>query len=430
MKHIMVSFLAAGAIQLCNIASGVLAARLLLPQGRGELAVIILWSSIIATVGFLSIDQAVAYWSALRREHAIRLTILAMLLATGLAAISVSVGFAILPSALESYRPEVLSIGRLYLVYIPLSYFGMVILAYFQGSLRLTEWSLIRTVMPVGYVLGILVFLALGSTSVRDFVIASLLANAAVIVLGMALMVQRVPSNWLPNLQDLPRVIRYGAGVHAAAIVATGNLRLDQVLIALFMSPADLGYYVVAMSVAGGISLIASTLVPLAFPKIVSQATPEGKTLVFGRYLRLVIFAAAASTIVLFVFATWIVRTLFGEAFAPADDLVRILVLGALALATKMTLYAGLKAQNRLLPISRTEIICLVVNAAALVVLLPRLGLTGAALAYAITQVMGAAIAAMAVSRTFETGMMALAVPTRADWDFIRAKLHRSPDPR
>ena len=45
MKDLFVSFIATGAIQLSNLASGILAARLLGPEGRGELAVVILWPS-------------------------------------------------------------------------------------------------------------------------------------------------------------------------------------------------------------------------------------------------------------------------------------------------------------------------------------------------------------------------------------------------
>ncbi|MCH9050401.1 MAG: hypothetical protein IIA72_04890 [Proteobacteria bacterium] len=48
MKDLFVSFIATGAIQLSNLASGILAARLLGPEGRGELAVRHIMAVVIA----------------------------------------------------------------------------------------------------------------------------------------------------------------------------------------------------------------------------------------------------------------------------------------------------------------------------------------------------------------------------------------------
>ena len=51
MKDIVTSFVGSALMQVFTIISGVLLARLLLPTGRGELAAVILWSTMIAAVG-------------------------------------------------------------------------------------------------------------------------------------------------------------------------------------------------------------------------------------------------------------------------------------------------------------------------------------------------------------------------------------------
>lgn len=38
MRHILTSFLSSGAVQIANVITGIVAARFLLPEGRGELA--------------------------------------------------------------------------------------------------------------------------------------------------------------------------------------------------------------------------------------------------------------------------------------------------------------------------------------------------------------------------------------------------------
>ena len=51
MKDVSGSFAATALIQALNIVSGVMLARYLLPEGRGELAAVILWPSVIAGLG-------------------------------------------------------------------------------------------------------------------------------------------------------------------------------------------------------------------------------------------------------------------------------------------------------------------------------------------------------------------------------------------
>jgi hypothetical protein len=58
------SFGASSAIQLANIATGVLLARLLGPHDRGEFAAVILWPSILAAVGSLGVPDATTFYTA------------------------------------------------------------------------------------------------------------------------------------------------------------------------------------------------------------------------------------------------------------------------------------------------------------------------------------------------------------------------------
>ena len=59
MKDVTVSFATTAFIQVTNIATGLLAARLLLPEGRGELAEILLWAGLIVEFGILGLSDEV-----------------------------------------------------------------------------------------------------------------------------------------------------------------------------------------------------------------------------------------------------------------------------------------------------------------------------------------------------------------------------------
>ena len=55
MRNLFISFLSTGFIQLANLATGILAARLLHPEGRGELALLVLWAVLVANLGSMGL---------------------------------------------------------------------------------------------------------------------------------------------------------------------------------------------------------------------------------------------------------------------------------------------------------------------------------------------------------------------------------------
>jgi len=67
MKALIITILTTGVLQLANLASGLLAARLLLPEGRGELAIAILWPTTLAYLLLFGLSDAVLYYSANRQ---------------------------------------------------------------------------------------------------------------------------------------------------------------------------------------------------------------------------------------------------------------------------------------------------------------------------------------------------------------------------
>src|SRR5690606_40434915 len=95
-------------MQLCGFATGVLAARLLLPEGRGELAAVLLWCGLIASISAISLDQALVYRMARQRGRERRLTVLALLLSQPLALLAIVAGVLMLPELLDDAAPSTL----------------------------------------------------------------------------------------------------------------------------------------------------------------------------------------------------------------------------------------------------------------------------------------------------------------------------------
>jgi O-antigen/teichoic acid export membrane protein len=425
MRHLMASFAGTAAIQLANLASGILTARLLLPEGRGQLAAIMLWPGLIAAVGGLSLNTAAAYAAARDdvRPGAIFATVTA--LAATLAVALVLIGLGAIPFAYAGQAPIVFSLAALALAFIPLNLFGLSWMAILQGRLAMGAFNVLRALMPLGYVAFILVALAAGRADLTGFVLAFLAANTLVAVGAVGALARAGCVGVSASRAVAAELLRYAASSHLGYAITVLAQRLDQALIALFLPAQDLGLYVVALASGGAAMLIGGTMELVAFPKSAAERDEAGRAAVVARYVRATIALAALAAIVLIPLLPWLIELLFGRAFAPAAEPARILALAALPGSAKAVLNAGLRGAGRPFDVARTESVVLVALGISMVVLLPRAGVSGAAWAVVIAQAAGALAAAVWARGALRLPWRALLVPDAGDLDRLRRLLGR-----
>ncbi len=430
MKTLLTSFLGTALVQLANIASGVLAARLLLPEGRGAMAMAMLWPTLFAAVGFLSIDQAITYFSASRRETVASLFTAGFVLVCALSVITVVAGHFVLPLLFSAAQDDILDDAQFYLLFVPLNFVGLLIMSVFSGTLRFGQWNFQRSFVPCFYLSAIVGFYAGGFITVRSFLIASLLANLVLVAMGMALLSRdRIfgPFRW----QAVSLIIQYCLPVHIAMLILIVSQRLDQAMISIYLPFEDLGFYVVAGSIAGTVSLVTGTLTLVAFPKIANEGSAEGKAILLARYFQLSIALSLSATIVVFFASPLLITVFFGTAFMPAVQLSQILLIGTVPASITLVLATGYRAHRRLMPINYGSITTLVVTASMLVILLPRMGTSGAAWSVVMAQWASCLVLLGTAGGVLRVSMSTLFFPRSADIaslrDGITAWLVRTP---
>jgi O-antigen/teichoic acid export membrane protein len=184
-----------------------------------------------------------------------------------------------------------------------------------------------------------------------------------------------------------------------------------------------MGLYVVALTVANGPMILVNTIAGVAFPKISGAPGAQEKLRIFGIYLRLAMAMSVASAVGLAILAEWVVPLIFGQAFDRSATLCQIMLLGLPFFAAKLMFIQALNAFDRSLAIGWAEAFGLAAALAALFVLLPWLGIEGAAWALVVANI--AALGAMAGSLNRQIGAPVLAMfkPTPDDWAQLTAVL-------
>lgn len=425
MRDVTVSFGATAAIQATNIATGLLAARLLLPEGRGELAEIVLWAGLIVEFGILGLSDALLYRAATSAAAPRSLFACSAALVGALSVVLVAAGLVVEPFVITD-DARTLDLALLFLIgYVPLYLGSLFAASMFQGHLDMLTWNVLRGLVAIGYLLFVAAAYLVGHATVAGFAVANLLGLALALSVGLILLGRRGWIGWSADRATLRGLVVYGAKVHVGELLNSARQKVDQALVAFWLPHLELGLYVVALTVANGPLILAQTLANLAFPKVSQQADPAGKTLVFGRYLRFTLVVTTAAAAVLLPLNPWLVPLLFGAPFAPAATVANIMLLGLPAAAAKLLFMGALKAWDRSLVITRAEAVGFAAAIAALALLMPPFGIIGAAWSLVIANVVATVVMAASLRRSLGLPLLTLFRPTADDWR-MAADLARS----
>jgi O-antigen/teichoic acid export membrane protein len=328
------------AILLCGLATGVLSARLLAPQGRGALAAVLFWPHLITALGLFSLPGAMIFRRG--RLHVDRAAVAATgaWLALGLSALSALAGWLALPFLLR--QSAAAPVAQLYLLaFVPFNFLALTLLALDQGDMRFARYNLVR-LLPSGiYLLGLSVLCAQGAVSVAACVWASWLGTALTALVRLCS--SREVLQTRPSLAEARRLIAFGGRLHGAALLAAVLAGADRFVLITFWDDASLGLYVVALTLAtAGPNVVTSAFSVLLLPRLAQAQGPAAQRRIMGETLRYVSLLLTAGTLVLFLLCPWLLPFLFGDAYAGATGLCLVLLVAYLPMALRQVIVSGL----------------------------------------------------------------------------------------
>lgn len=413
MKRPLGSSLATSAgIQALNVLTGVLLARALGPHGRGELAAVLLWPAVLAAVGSLGVSEAATYHTARRTAAVGTLVGSGLMLSFLQSAVLVTVGALVVPIVFSHYGSAAIGAAQLFLAFIPLNLLALYLIGVLNGLHRFGWAQGLRLMVVASQAAGFLSLTVAGALTVRGAVLVSLASTLATALVA-ALLVLRVGVRPLGCSRALVRqLLGFGVKSHLGNVSSLLNERLDQLVISIFLAPAKLGLYVIAVTLTSVTALVGASVSFVALPTV--AALPEGRARAAAR--RLIAFTLAASAVVtvpVILFTGPLIELFFGPAFAGATDVARVLLVAAVVLSTTRTVTAVLKAINRPLSAGLAESLALGVTFVGLAALLPTLGLLGAGLASLLAYCTSAAWSVRQAARALDLSPTRLLLPER-----------------
>ena len=386
----------------CNVASaaaaglgGIIIARALGPEMRGEYAAVTAWFGVVCMVGGMGQPAALCFHVAHDPGNArgYVATSRAMMLVTGTAALAAGI---LLAPLLARGNAELTVAYRIAFAATIVAFVG----ASYTFSLQARNmrwWNEVRVSQPVLSLVFIVVLWRLRLLTLDAALI--IMALTTLVQLGWAYYRCRsadlVPGH--AQAQLVRPLARYGVSQIAALTPAALNASLDQLVLSQAVPPAVLGRYAIAVSCSVLPIPMVAAIGNVAFPRIASRKRVDGLA---ARMQWLGILGsaclAAAALVPLDLVAPWLIPRVFGPGYAGAVPLLWILTPAGVFLACNQVTGDILRGRKQPLVVARAQGLAAVFTVILLVALLPVAGVYGAAIASAVAY--GVALVMMLLS--------------------------------
>ena len=373
------------ASQVMMAVAGVLAARELGPAGRGIVTAALSWPILLGYLSLVGLNTAASIRVARGQRDALATTL-------GSAAVhSVVVGgvvtlgaIVVIPPALGHLGGNAQELAVWALVSIPTIILADILMSVnvALGRLALANWC--RVIGPV---------LLLAGTGLLVFRHAVTPGRIVALTIGTGIVSLVVGAIGLPwrrlnvSLRELFEDVRFGAKAHFASLLGMANVRLDLVLMSVFVSASQVGYYGVANNMMLPVTSLGAAAAVLITPRVAGMAAGDHRTGINESQFasiredgRRYLLVSAAGGAMLAALAPIAVPLLFGPAFQPVVLLVWVLIPGYVARTYAGLMTAGMLGVRRTWVGNVAEGAGFAVTAALLPLLLPRYGALGAAI--------------------------------------------------
>jgi O-antigen/teichoic acid export membrane protein len=422
------------ALALVAVLSEITMARLAGPTARGQISLCVMAIAFGALIGGLGGDIPIVIWTADRkRKVSSWFTAILVWGAMGCCAcvalwcavfVKWQVGF------LRGVTP---GLAKFILLTIPFS----VLINYLAAVLTGSEWF--RELMGITLArnlscLGIFVVLAFAVARSAESYMAAYLIGTIVGVIAAAALLRRV----IFERMEMPsggREFWSGLGVglrgQVGNVAAFFNYRLDVFIVNYFLNPTEVGLYAIGVAVSEALWQIPQAVAMTLFPRT-ARTLNEGASVFTCLIMRQVFVVSVVCASVLAVASPWAVPLVFGARFHASIAVIWWLLPGTVAMSVAKVAASDLAGRAKTGYASAFGIVAFGVTVILDLVLIPRMGIRGAALASSVAYFVNGVLLLRALKRELGVRWVELFVPSRGElagygraWNLLTTRLPR-----
>ena len=223
------------------------------------------------------------------------------------------------------------------------------------------------------------------------WILASALVGCHAMQLVWGLVISR-RRGWasVPRPVHVRRLLVAAWPIGVSNTVGALYFKLDSLLLAAILSPQHVGLYNAAYLLATGTTLASVVIRSVAFPELSSAFRSPAFRRIARRFAMAVAATSVFAVLVIWLLGPWVIDQFFGPEFAASKDLVPVFAIASAAVFANEAAQATLLATHQQTLDLRCGVFALSLNVILNLLLIPRIGIAGAAWATLATEATGA----------------------------------------
>ncbi|WP_373231285.1 lipopolysaccharide biosynthesis protein [Cohnella sp.] len=391
-------------ILVVNMATGMLTARLLGPEGRGMLTAMILWPQFLAFAGTFGIHAALLFHMKKSPDEEAELYYSALVLTVIAGVVALIAGYWFIPLWMAEQSQEIIRSGQWFMASTPFILLFFMHNALFRGREEFHLFNRMRYLVPVLSLAAIVLLAGLGQLT--PF-IAGITYLAPYIPVTLFAMI-RAFKLYRPNLGKFRvvarKIMRYGFGSYGIDLLGNLILYIDQIILVTLLAPGPFGLYVVAVSLSRMVNVFSASINMVLFPKASGLENKEAAALSL-RIFKISTGIAIICSLVIMLAAPLVIRVLYGSQFVDSIPVFRLLLLEVVIGGAALVLAQSFMAIGKPFIVTITQAIGVVLVIPLLYKLVPIYGPLGAAMALLIPSFIRLIYVIVSFQRKFGAGI-------------------------
>lgn len=416
---------------ILGVLSGVILARKLGPHDRGVLALVLLTPNTVVTLVKLGITQGNVYFVNRERVSSEKVAsnsaVLALVLGVGAALVIWLLRDTFLATFLRSVPPWALA---LCLVRIPMRLLDDFLYGVLQAVGRFRIYNVRLVVSEVLRFGSIVVCLVVLDLSLFAAVLIHTLVNLFNIAWLVVATRREIPFGLRLDTPLLRRQLEFGAKSWVQTLTAHMLLRIDVYMVAYLLTASDTAFYALALHFTEMVLEVPQAVGLVLYPRLASLPKAEVHRLTAQTCRRTLVLTGAFALVAAAV-GPYLITLWYGPDYSPAGDPLPWVCIGAVAWSIYVIVTRDLTSQGRQAINIAAGLPALVLNVILNLVLIPKMGIVGAAIATAISYTIACIILLAFYTRWSGTSLRQILIPTAEDfryfWGLGRQFLARVP---
>ena len=423
LSQIIHSVMSKGGMLALGIINGVIAARVLKPEGRGLLEMYLFYPQLFVSFGELGVRQAAAFFTGQKRftDQDMISSILVLFIFISL------VGVCIV--SIVYWKTGLFQTGYLvpclFIIWVPAALLQRLVNGFFLGKQEVEKINYSHLLQRMCLLLGFVGFVWLIPWGLAGAGVAHVAAQIipAVFLLYWLLPYGKIIPKWVAPIPK--ELLKMGVVYAGTLFLLMLNYRVDVVMLGSMSAKESVGIYSVGVSLCELLKQIPLSVGVVLF----SHATAwkdkdlDASLTKLAQLTRILFFFSVVASMIYMVIVSILLPLVYGQEYTDSVMVVKLLLPGIIALNAFVTLNLFVAGQGKPQLVFYAFIPALIVNVILNAWWIPVYDYFGAAMASSVSYTLGCGLFFLVFSRRYQARLSDYFIPTRQDYRFVLAKI-------